>query len=155
MSTLEENSKNDTERERNRRYRHEYKARQHKLEDLVSKGILTLEDKSLEIIKELVKGSVSNPLLGMVASLVVSDVLYRAKIIDLQTAVGINVVVGTVDGSQIASAIISDITDITKLFQSRPQNAPFQPSATTLVLAENSTDSQLVKSLQTREGVKG
>jgi hypothetical protein len=155
MTSLDEASKFDSEKERKARYRREYRQRQHKLEELVSKGLLTLEDKSLDIIKELIKGSVSNPLLGMVSSLVISDVLYRAKIIDLQTAIGINIVVGVVEGSSIADSTIQDITELTAFFGNRPTEAPFQPSATTVVFAENSSDSQRINSLLTREGVKG
>lgn len=155
MATLEESSKYDTELERKRRYRREYRQRQHRIQDTLGKGLLIAEDKTLDIIKELVKGAVSNPLLGMVASLIVSDVLLRAKVIDLQTALGINIVVGTVEGSQIATTAIADITDITALFGNRPTDAPFQPSATTVVFAEGSNESPLTKALQTREGVKG
>jgi len=92
---------------------------------------------------------------GAVSGLIVTDVLYRMKIIDLGTALGINVLIGTVEGSQIAGTIIQDLTEITQFFGKRPANLEFTPSAHTVVYAENSSNEQLIRSLMAREGLQG
>jgi len=112
-------------------------------------------EKLLDLFKEFLRTANSNPLIGAVSSLIMSDVLYRMKIIDLGTALGINVLVGTVEGGAIAGTIIQDITDITAFFGKRPANLDFTPSAHTVVYAENSSNDQLIKSLLSREGVEG
>jgi len=112
-------------------------------------------EKLLDLFKEFLRTANSNPVVGAVSGLIVADVLYRMKIIDLGTALGINVLIGTVEGSQIAGTIIQDLTEITQFFGKRPQNLEFTPSAHTVVYAESSTDSQLIKALMTREGIQG
>jgi len=112
-------------------------------------------EKLLDLFKEFLRTANSNPLIGAVSGLIMADVLYRMKVIDLPTALGINVLVGTVEGGAIASSVIQDITDITAIFGKRPANLEFTPSAHTVVYAENSSQDQLVKSLLSREGVEG
>jgi hypothetical protein len=112
-------------------------------------------EKLLDLFKEFLRTANSNPLIGAVSGLIMADVLYRMKIIDLGTALGINVLVGTVEGGAIAGTIIQDITDITSFFGKRPANLDFTPSAHTVVYAENSSNDQLIKSLLSREGIEG
>jgi len=112
-------------------------------------------EKLLDLFKEFLRTANSNPIVGAVSGLIVADVLYRMKIIDLGTALGINVLIGTVEGSQIAGTIIQDLTEITQFFGKRPANLEFAPSAHTVVYAENSSNEQLIKSLMTREGLQG
>jgi len=112
-------------------------------------------EKLLDLFKEFLRTANSNPLIGAVSGLIMADVLYRMKIIDLGTALGINVLVGTVEGGAIAGTIIQDITDITSFFGKRPANLDFTPSAHTVVYAENSSNEQLIKSLLSREGIEG
>jgi len=112
-------------------------------------------EKLLELFKEFLRTANSNPVIGAVSGLIVADILYRMKIIDLGTALGINVLIGTVEGSSVAGNIIQDLTEITQFFGKRPQNIEFTPSAHTIVYAENSTDPQLIRSLMAREGVQG
>jgi len=112
-------------------------------------------EKLLDLFKEFLRTANSNPVVGAVSGLIVADVLYRMKIIDLGTALGINVLIGTVEGSQIAGTIIQDLTEITQFFGKRPANLEFTPSAHTVVYAENSSNEQLVRSLMTREGIQG
>jgi len=111
-------------------------------------------EKLLDLFKEFLRTANSNPVVGAVSGLIVADVLYRMKIIDLSTALGINVLIGTVEGSSIAGTIIQDLTEISQFFGKRPQNIEFTPSAHTIVYAESSTDSQLIKTLLTREGAQ-
>jgi len=112
-------------------------------------------EKLLDLFKEFLRTANSNPVVGAVSGLIVADVLYRMKIIDLGTALGINVLIGTVEGSQIAGTIIQDLTEITQFFGKRPANLEFTPSAHTVVYAENSSNEQLIRSLMTREGLQG
>jgi len=111
-------------------------------------------EKLLDLFKEFLRTANSNPVVGAVSGLIVADVLYRMKIIDLGTALGINVLIGTVEGSSIAGNIIQDITEITQFFGKRPANIEFTPSAHTVVYAENSTSEQLIRTLMTREGIQ-
>jgi len=112
-------------------------------------------EKLLDLFKEFLRTANSNPVVGAVSGLIVTDVLYRMKIIDLGTALGINVLIGTVEGSQIAGTIIQDLTEITQFFGKRPANLEFTPSAHTVVYAENSSNEQLIRSLMAREGLQG
>jgi len=115
---------------------------------------LTLE-KLLDLMKEFLRTANSNPVVGIASALIVSDILYRAKIIDLQTAVAVDVMVGVLDAGQIAGSIIKDIDSIFDVFNSNAgSNVELKPSASTIVYADSSSDS-LIKSLMTREGVKG
>jgi len=111
-------------------------------------------EKLLDLFREFLRTANSNPVIGAVSGLIMADVLYRMKIIDLPTALGINILIGTVEGGAIAGTIIQDITDITSIFGKRPANLDFTPSAHTVVYAENSSNDQLIKSLLSREGIK-
>ena len=112
-------------------------------------------EKLLDLFKEFLRTANSNPVVGAVSGLIVADVLYRMKIIDLGTALGINVLIGTVEGSQIAGTIIQDLTEITQFFGKRPANLEFTPSAHTVVYAENSSNEQLIRTLMTKESLQG
>ncbi|MEM3907860.1 MAG: hypothetical protein QXZ17_13550 [Nitrososphaerota archaeon] len=139
----------DSIRKRERRY--EKRKTEEQLLNLAGISI----EKLLDLAKEFLRTANSNPIVGMVASLLVTDILYRSKIIDLGTALGVNVLVGVVEGSSIVGQVINDLSEITNFFGNRPSNIEYKPSATTVVYAENSSDSQIMKSLLTREGLKG
>ncbi|MEM3860433.1 MAG: hypothetical protein QW478_13730 [Candidatus Micrarchaeaceae archaeon] len=140
-----------TNAERSREFRKRQKDREEQLLNLAGISI----EKLLDLAKEFLRTANSNPIVGMVASLLVTDILYRSKIIDLGTALGVNVLVGVVEGSSIVGQVINDLSEITDFFGNRPSNIEYKPSATTVVYAENSSDSQIMKSLLTREGLKG
>jgi len=134
-----------------------YENRKRKKQELQSSlfGIagLTLE-KLLDLMKEFLRTANSNPVVGIASALIVSDILYRAKIIDLQTAVAVDVMVGVLDGGQVAGSIIRDFESIFQFFNSGAgTNIETKPSASTIVYAESSSES-LIKALMTREGVK-
>ena len=140
--------------------RHEYyerqKARKQNLESsLLGIAGLTLE-KLIDLMKEFIRTANSNPVIGIASALIITDILYRTKIIDLPTAVGIDIMVGLLDGGQVAGAIIHDLDDILQFgSKSAGTNIETRPSATTIVYAEGGNDSSLMKALLTREGVKG
>jgi len=110
-------------------------------------------EKFLDLFKEFIRSANSNPIVGAVSSIIITDILYRLKIIDLNTAIGVDILVGIVEGGNLAGEIIQDITDLTQLFGKRPNNLEFTPSAHTIVYAENSSSDSMIKALLTREGV--
>ncbi len=114
-------------------YKRQYRARQKRTEDLILKGGQVVFTKSLDVLKEMIRAANSNPLMGMVASVVMADILARAKIIDNGTAAGIWAIVGTIEGAEIAGTLISDFTDIFKIFSKSPTQDLMRPSATTIV----------------------
>lgn len=120
-------------RSRRALYKRQYRARQKRTEDLILKGGQVVFTKSLDVLKEMIRAANSNPLMGMVASVVMADILARAKIIDNGTAAGIWAIVGTIEGAEIAGTLISDFTDIFKIFSKSPTQDLMRPSATTIV----------------------
>lgn len=155
MLSSRESEKSDSKKERKRLYNQTYRARQKEVRENLWNMAQMGEDKLFELAKEFLRTANSNPVIGMVASLIVSDVLFRAKIIDIGTAIGINVLVGTVEGSQITAEVLSDLTSITKFMGNSHPISNIQPSASTIVYADNSSDSQRINTLLQREGVKG
>jgi len=97
-------------------------------------------DKVVEILKAMIQASNSNPLMGMIAAVVMADILARTKIIDNGTAAGIWAIVGTVEGASIAGTVISDFTDIFKIFSKSPTQDLLKPTASTIVYGQDSKD---------------
>jgi hypothetical protein len=97
-------------------------------------------DKIVEVLKAMIQASNSNPLMGMIAAVVMADILARTKIIDNGTAAGIWAIVGTVEGASIAGTVISDFTDIFKIFSKSPTQDLLKPTASTIVYGQDSKD---------------
>jgi hypothetical protein len=97
-------------------------------------------DKIVDVLKTMIQASNSNPLMGMIAAVVMADILARTKIIDNGTAAGIWAIVGTVEGASIAGTVISDFTDIFKIFSKSPTQDLMRPSASTIVYGQDSKD---------------
>jgi len=137
---------------------HEYyenrKTKKQQLQDsLFGIAGLTLE-KLLDLMKEFLRTANSNPAVGIASALIITDILYRAKIIDLQTTVAVDAMVGVLDAGEVAGAVINDIESIFHIFNSNAgSNVELKPSASTIVYADSSSDS-LIKALMTREGAK-
>jgi hypothetical protein len=93
-------------------------------------------DKIVEVLKSMVQAANSNPLMGMIAAVIMADILARLKIIDPGTAAGIWAIVGTVEGASIAGTVISDFTDIFKIFSKSPTQDLLKPTATTIVYGQ-------------------
>jgi len=93
-------------------------------------------DKIVDVLKSMIQASNSNPLMGMIAAVIMADVLARAKIIDNATAAGIWAIVGTVEGASIAGTVLSDFTDIFKIFSKSPTQDLLKPTATTIVYGQ-------------------
>jgi hypothetical protein len=93
-------------------------------------------DKIVDVLKSMIQASNSNPLMGMIAAVIMGDVLARTKIISNETAAGIWAIVGTVEGASIAGTVLSDFTDIFKIFSKSPTQDLLKPTATTIVYGQ-------------------
>ncbi|MEM3872837.1 MAG: hypothetical protein QXE05_09800 [Nitrososphaeria archaeon] len=130
----------------------EKRALENQLIDISKIGV----EKLLDLARELIRTANSNPVIGYIIGFILTDILYRSKIIDSGTAKLVNISLGIMMGANVSSSILQDITDITHVFgQGGTSSKEFQPSATTIVYADNSSDSQLIRALQSREGLKG
>jgi len=102
-----------------------------------------LGEKTLDILDSMIQASVSNPLMGIAGSMIIGDILYRAKAIDIQTFAMIGVSAGVLEGAGVAGGIIQDVSDFFHIFQSQSQSPdPISPSATTVVFGNKSGDLQ-------------
>lgn len=123
----------------NKRYRDKKKER----EDVVFSELNKLGHGAVEVLKEMTQASISNPLLGIVTSLIFADVLYRAHVIDIQTFVGIGVSVGILEGSAVAGNVIQDVAGFFDIFSSQNKaNDPITPTANVVVLGNSDKDLQ-------------
>ena len=151
---MAEKSKDEQILELNRRLNNLYKKRyrQNKSKDKIIDVFGIFGEKALGIFDSMIQASVSNPLLGITSALVLGDILYRAKVIDIQTWTMIGVSCGVLEGAAVAEGVIQDISDFFKVFQSQSQSPdPIQPSATTVVFGDKKSDLQ---ALMNRENVK-
>ena len=151
---MAEKSKDEQILELNRRLNNLYKKRyrQNKSKDKIIDVFGIFGEKALGIFDSMIQASVSNPLLGITSALVLGDILYRAKVIDIQTWTMIGVSCGVLEGAAVAGGIIQDVSDFFKVFQSQSQSPdPIQPSATTVVFGDKKDDLQ---ALMNRENVK-
>ena len=149
-----EKSKDEQIAELNRRLNNLYKKRyrQNKSKDKIIDVFGIFGEKALGIFDSMIQASVSNPLLGITSALILGDILYRAKVIDIQTWTMIGVSTGVLEGAAVAGEIIQDVSDFFKIFQSQSQSPdPIQPSATTVVFGDKKNDLQ---ALMNRENVK-
>jgi len=119
-----------------RRYRSYKRADRNLLIGAAAFGV----DKIVEVLKAMIQAANSNPLMGMIAAVVMADILARTKIIDNGTAAGIWAIVGTVEGASIAGTVISDFTDIFKIFSKSPTQDLLKPTASTIVYGQDSKD---------------
>ena len=151
---MAEKSKDEQILELNRRLNNLYKKRyrQNKSKEKIIDVFGIFGEKALGIFDSMIQASVSNPLLGITSALVLGDILYRAKVIDIQTWTMIGVSTGVLEGAAVAGSLIQDVSDFFKIFQSQSQSPdPIQPSATTVVFGDKKSDLQ---ALMNRENVK-
>ena len=152
---MAEKSKDEQILELNRKLRNVYQKRyrHNKVDkDKIIDVFGIFGEKALGIFDSMIQASVSNPLLGITSALVLGDILYRAKVIDIQTWTMIGVSCGVLEGAAVAGGIIQDVSDFFKVFQSQSQSPdPIQPSATTVVFGDKKDDLQ---ALMNRENVK-
>jgi len=123
-------------------YKKRYRERKKALEQDILKGGKFVFREGISVVKSMIQSANSNPIMGMVAAVVLADVLARSHIIDNKTALGIWVLVGVVEGSSVAGTVISDFTDIFKVFSKSPSQDLLRPSATTIVYGGKDEDLQ-------------
>lgn len=134
----------------NKRYREKTRVSLKENREKLLEVLGVLGEKTLDILDSAIQASVSNPLMGITSAVILADILYRAKVIDLQAVLMIYVSAGVLEGTAVANAVIQDIADFTHLFQStQPANDPITPTATTIVFGNKSGDLQ---ALMNREG---
>ncbi len=136
MSTLEERQKRAANARAMRKIKRENR---NKLMEVLG----VLGEKTLDILDSMIQASVSNPLMGIAGALVVADILYRAKVIDVATFSMIGVSAGVLEGAAVAEGVIQEVGDFFKVFQSQSQSPdPIAPSATTVVFGNKTGDLQ-------------
>lgn len=125
--------RNRLERERYRRA----KMTESKIFDQIFGQIDKLGQGSIEVLKAMTQASISNPLLGIATTLIFSDVLYRSKIIDIQTLTAVFVATGALEGTAVAGTVISDISNFFHLFSGQAKAPdPITPTANVVVLGD-------------------
>lgn len=131
---------------RNRLARERYRRAKQKESDIFN-AIFGQIDKlgqgSIEVLKAMTQASISNPLLGIATTLIFSDVLYRARVIDIQTLTAVFIATGALEGSAVAGTVITDVSRFFDFFGSQGKSSdPITPTANVVVLGEKSGDLQ-------------
>ena len=153
---MDEEERKRKQKEYNRRYQKKLKlyrqqAKANTKDQLIGlAGVIGKE--TLEVIRSMLQASLSNPLMGIVSAITIGDILYRAKIIDIQSYTAIMVSVGVLEGTAVAGSIINDVTDFFHIFQSQNQSSdPITPTASTVVVgSESNKDLQALMSKMTQ-----
>ncbi len=98
------------------------------------------------LLKEFIRAGISNPVMGVASGLIVSDILYRARIIDEATMIGIAVAIGVSTGANAASELVSSFIP----FHSSASST--DPSASTVVFGDTESKelSGLIESIKGR-----
>lgn len=106
------------------------------LEEFVSKGG--------DIIKELLRAAMVNPLLGVFVVLVLTDVLEKRQIIFSETAIMIKTLIVSAAGVELGAEIINVIRAILPFAPAvSPQPEIFKPSAQVIVFGEGMDSNKL------------
>lgn len=115
-----------------RGYRHAQLKNKNKPEMLDVLMDLMANAKDLSI--EMIRASMSNPLLGIFTSIVSVDILEQLKIIRPATAWGLYAAIGVMEGAGATADVIKSFESI--FHGAQGTTSQVQPSATTLVLGE-------------------
>lgn len=83
------------------------------------------------LLKELVRASESNPIIGITIAILTADIAYKLKIITMTAYVGIMVAIGASE----SGAIINDISDLIPSFHKASDDST--PSGKTFVYADS------------------
>lgn len=119
-----------------KRYREKQKDIKMKLIDFAGEAGIDV----MEILRELVRTANSNPIIGVLLSIVTIDMLHRAKLIGENAVVAFYIVIGAIE----SGSVISDIANLWPSFTRNTQVDPVRPSATTVVYGgENGKDIDL------------
>jgi hypothetical protein len=148
---MDEQERKRKQREYNKRYQQKMRLARKQLKqnnkDQLIGLVRVIGRETLEVVKAMLQASLSNPLMGIVSGIVIGDILYRAKIIDIQSYTAIMVSVGVLEGTAVAGTIINDVSDFFHIFQSQNQSSdPITPTASTVVVSESQKDLQALMS---------
>jgi hypothetical protein len=151
---MDEQERKRKQREYNKRYQQKMRLARKQLKqnnkDQLIGLVGVIGKETLEVIKAMLQASLSNPLMGIVSGITIGDILYRAKIIDIQSYTAIMVSVGVLEGTAVAGTIINDVSDFFHIFQSQNQSSdPITPTASTVVVSESQKDLQALMSKMT------
>lgn len=80
-----------------------------KIEDMAAKGAISIMKEIPGIYKELIRASISNPIVGIAVAVSAADLLRRAGLISQEAATIILVSVGAVEAAETASTLLSDL----------------------------------------------
>lgn len=141
-------SENKIDKEKKAEYQKNYRRNKLKSERELMSFLSTLTGDVKDIAIEIIRTANSNPLLGILVSIVSVDILARLKIIDPGTAAGLYVAIGTIEGAEVATSTLAALGDVFHIFGKSP-TAPnlIEPSATTIVYGQgNSVDLQALMS---------
>ena len=138
--------------EYNKRYREKTRISLKENHEELVRVLGALGEKTLDILDSAIQASVSNPLMGITSAIIIADILYRAKVIDLTAVTMIYVSAGVLEGTAVANTIITDVSDFFHLFQAQGQAPdPITPTATTIVFQGKNGN---LDALMNREGQK-
>lgn len=101
--------------------------------DVQDRALDTIEQLALEIpglLKEYIRAGISNPVMGIAGSIIISDILKRAGIISQYGQTAVLVAVGALE----AGSIIDDIGALLPFHRNATST---EPSATSIVFADN------------------
>lgn len=113
-----------------------------------SEMLLGLTGEVKEIVIEVIRAANSNPVIGILVSIIAVDMLYRLRLIGAQTVVALYVFLGVIEGGTVAANLIDaagnfvgDLGSLIPSFGSKTTNQASQadlvtPSATTLVYGQ-------------------
>lgn len=129
---------NDNKQSKKSEYMRTYRRSKLKSERELMTFLGNLSGDIKDIAIEIIRTANSNPLLGILVSVVSVDILSRLKIIDPGTAAGLYVAIGTIEGAEVATGVITSLTDVFHIFGKSP-SAPnlIEPSATTIVYGQS------------------
>lgn len=86
------------------------------------------------LLKELVRASESNPIIGITISILTADISYKLHLITKTAYIGVMVAIGASE----AGSIINDISDLIPSFKKASDDST--PSGRTFVYADSSDD---------------
>lgn len=107
-----------------------------------------ISDKVLDLLKEFIRGSISNPLLGTASSIIIADVLSRTGILSQEAKNIIFVAVGAIDASSIVDGIIASLNPL------KSSTSEMMPSASTVVFGDSTGTSKLEGLVESKGKVK-
>lgn len=85
--------------------------------------------KSFDLLREFIRAGISNPIIGVAAAIIISDILKRAGLLSLEGQTAVLVAVGVLTAGSV-------ITDIGNLLPFHSSASSTEPSASTVVFGD-------------------